>query len=191
MTEQNGRISGSAERWQVDRRQVLRLSAMTVAIPSALAAPALARAASQPTPAFLAVADKRWAMSAAFADAMRPHANEVLDVAGGLTPLWQNVLVPHWQLAGSVVCGLTTPAVWNGLREQARSAGRRAFRITVHDEPDGAYDAASEVRQLVIAAYASTPPAQYALRLQTSRAELLDKSPSIDRLPALVSWIIR
>ncbi|MDT0510252.1 hypothetical protein [Novosphingobium sp. MMS21-SN21R] len=188
--------SSAEGRWAIDRRQVLRLSAMGLAAPVTLAAPALARAASQPSPALLAVADKRFPASLAFAGAIRPHVGDVHDVAAGLTAIWRDVLVPHWAIPGSVVCGLTTPAVWNGLREQARSAGRRAFRYTAHDDHHGACGMDQEVRQLVIAAYARTAPSGAKPALSTpfegiAPATGLRAPAAVDRLPALISWIIR
>lgn len=189
MTDPNALISG---RWQASRRQVLRLSALAAAIPGALVAPAMAKAAWQPAPALLAVADTRFALSIAFASGIGAHADAVHDVATGLTPLWQNTLVPHWQLPGSVVCGVTTPAVWNGLREQARSAGRRAFRLAVHDDPDGPYDIESQVRQLVTAARSRTLPAQsLPPPPRAPHIAAPGGSPEVGRIPALVSWIIR
>lgn len=79
------------------------------------------------------VVDRRYPESRAFAAALAANGGIRLDVADGLTSLWQNALVPLWRTPGNgPIAGLTSPAVLACLAEQARSEGRRAFAVQPH-----------------------------------------------------------
>lgn len=79
-----------------------------------------------------AVFDSRFPQSIDFAQALGLPDAQMLDVAAGLTRLWQNYLVPHWRKGGGVVVGLTTLAVWDGLSQQAIAQFRRPANIARH-----------------------------------------------------------
>lgn len=59
-----------------------------------------------------------------------------LEVADGLTPLWQAVLLPLWRVPGSgAVAGVTSRPVFDCLAEQARSHGRHALVLAGRPAP--------------------------------------------------------
>lgn len=86
------------------------------------------------------VFDGRWHHSRAFAERLAAGGARPLDVAEGLTRLWQDHLVPHWRDGRGTVAGLTTRAVWDGLAQQAMLQFRRPANVGLHhlDDDDGA-----------------------------------------------------
>ncbi|MGN6356683.1 MAG: hypothetical protein ACTHLU_04290 [Novosphingobium sp.] len=78
------------------------------------------------------VFDSRLRQSSEFARYLVSQGAEPLDIAGGLTRLWQNSLVPHWRDGSGFVAGLTTRTVWDGLSQQAMHQFRRPAKIGAH-----------------------------------------------------------
>lgn len=76
------------------------------------------------------VTDRRYPQSLAHATALSVHGGRRLEVADGLTRLWQESLQALWQQHEGAVAGLTTRGVWECLAEQARSHGCRTRVLT-------------------------------------------------------------
>lgn len=108
--------------FQLNRRALLALGGSAAALSTLGLAPLLAAAA--PAVRYV-VTDRRHLESVAFA---RQWAASVpLEVTEGLTRLWREALLPHWQSdSHGSVAGLTTREVWTCLAEQARSHGLRS-----------------------------------------------------------------
>jgi len=83
------------------------------------------------------VIDRRYPESLAHAEALAGRGATTLDVADGLTRLWQEHLQPFWRHGEGAVAGLTTLAVWQCLAEQARSHALRTRALAAVDRDDG------------------------------------------------------
>jgi len=121
---------------QFDRRTVLTgATALTLAVTGSATA-----MASKPGTALIryAVFDSRLTSSVSFARTLAARGAEPLDVAGGLTRLWQDSLLAHWRDGSGVVVGLTTRMVWDALSQQAMAQFRRPAPLALHHiESDG------------------------------------------------------
>lgn len=78
------------------------------------------------------VTDKRISASLAFAAWLENAGTRSLEVTEGLTALWSDTLVPHWQRSGEAVAGLTSIGVWDALSQQAQQQFRRARILGTH-----------------------------------------------------------
>lgn len=115
---------------RLDRRGVLAGGTM---LSLAAACPALA-AVGTPAERTIryVVFDSRFRESREFARHPALAHAERLDVAAGLTRLWQDRLVPHWRDGTGIVAGLTTRPVWDGLSQQALHQFRRPAKLALH-----------------------------------------------------------
>lgn len=105
----------------INRRTLLSLGGSAFALAATGLAPVLAAAQPLPPVRFV-VTDRRHPASVAFGQRLLPAGGASLEVTEGLTRLWREVLLPHWQHgAAGAVAGLTTREVWACLAEQARS----------------------------------------------------------------------
>lgn len=116
---------------RIDRRSLLGAGA--AAAVASLATPALARvhAASPAEPRYV-ITDRRYPQSLAFARFFEERGAARLEVADGLTRLWQDKLVPLWRQSGGTVVGLTPRGIWDGLSEQASGQFRKPRLIGRH-----------------------------------------------------------
>lgn len=118
---------------ELDRRALLTLggSAMALSFMGVLSAAARTPTASSvEAPPRFVVTDRRHPQSMAFSRTLARAGSEPLQVTAGLTRLWRDTLLPHWQHALSgAVAGLTTREVWMCLTEQARSHGRPSMIV--------------------------------------------------------------
>lgn len=86
------------------------------------------------------VTDRRHPQSLEHARTLAGQGGKTLDIADGLTRLWQEHLQPMWQHGEGVVAGVTTRAVWQCLAEQARSHAfrtRELISLASLDDIDG------------------------------------------------------
>ena len=114
--------------FQLQRRTLLTLGGSAVALSILGLAPGRAGATS---PVRFVVTDSRHPQSVAFA--RQWAASSHLQVTDGLTRLWRDALLPHWQGdSHGTVAGLTTREVWACLAEQARSHGLRSTASPTH-----------------------------------------------------------
>ena len=105
--------------FQLHRRTLLTLGGSAAALTILGLVPVRALATS---PVRFVVTDRRHPQSIAFARQWSTSAP--LQVTDGLTRLWRETLLPHWQSdAPGTVAGMTTREVWACLAEQARSHG--------------------------------------------------------------------
>lgn len=116
---------------RIDRRSLLGAGACAAV--AGLATPALARvhAAGPAAPRYV-ITDRRYPQSLAFARFFEDRGAARLEVADGLTRLWQDDLVPLWRQAGGTVVGLTSRGIWDCLSEQASGQFRKARLIGRH-----------------------------------------------------------
>lgn len=123
MTDQSGDGAPAAAliNPQVARRTLLRGAA---ALSGLAAVPASTFANSARTIRYVVI-DSRFRQSAAFGEVLARDGAEVLDLASGLTAIWQDRLVPEWRGRGGVVAGLTTRSAWDGLSQQALGQFRK------------------------------------------------------------------
>jgi hypothetical protein len=114
--------------FQLHRRSLLTLGGSAAALAILGLAPVRALASS---PVRFVVTDSRHPQSIAFA--RQWAASTPLQVTDGLTRLWREALLPHWQSdAPGTVVGMTTREVWACLAEQARSHGVRSTASPSH-----------------------------------------------------------
>lgn len=118
---------GSLNSIAIDRRTVLFGTAAAALLP------AVAEAGSaRPQTIRFVIADRRYSESVSFARVLTRQGATALDVAGGLTSLWQEKLAPHWRNAEGAVAGMTTRGVWDCLSEQAQTQFRKPRLIGRH-----------------------------------------------------------
>jgi hypothetical protein len=122
--------------WVTSRRAVLRAGALA-GVAAAGGLTTVAATAAPPLRVRYVVADRRIAESLAFASVLEEQGAERLDVSDGLTRLWRARLLPHWENAEGPVAGLTSPAVWDCLSQQARDHFRKARLLGRHVVADG------------------------------------------------------
>lgn len=114
--------------FQLQRRTLLTLGGSTAALAILGLAPVRAVATS---PVRFVVTDRRHAQSIDFA--RQWASSSPLQVTDGLTRLWREALLPHWQSdAPGTVAGMTTREVWVCLAEQARSHGLSSTASSSH-----------------------------------------------------------
>lgn len=147
----------------------------------AAAWPALAASAASTERAIrYVVFDSRYRESNQFAEHPAFGGAERLDVAAGLTRLWQDRLVPHWREGAGVVTGLTTRSVWDGLSQQAMHQFRRPAKIALHSlDPEtglAAHRICAAARDITDCA-ATDWPARMALAAKAC-ADLPGRAPS-------------
>ncbi|MFV0644462.1 MAG: hypothetical protein ACK5NN_08180 [Sphingomonadaceae bacterium] len=115
----------------VSRRAILRSAGAIVTM--AVATPALAEhAITAKNGIRYVVTDNRLRPSMTFAACLQSGGSEPLEVTEGLTALWSQVLVPHWEAPKGAVAGLTSVGVWEGLSQQAQLQFRRAHILGTH-----------------------------------------------------------
>jgi hypothetical protein len=136
---------------ELGRRSLLVMGAAAAA---SLAAPLSAQAATPPIRYVLT--DRRYAQSVAFGEALVRQGATRLELADGLTRIWQDVLQPHWRSQSGAVAGLTPAGAWFGRSEQARGEARRSALIGRHVVAE---DSLAADHQLTAPSLAlSTPP---------------------------------
>lgn len=127
-----GEVSVQARQMRVSRRSVLRggLAGGLIAATMSAAGPSLA---AEPAAVRYVVFDTRLEASRKFARMAQARGAEALDIAEGLTRLWREHLIPHWQSDSRAVIGLTTRAVWDCMAIQSRDHFRRPCLLDLHD----------------------------------------------------------
>lgn len=195
----------------VSRRGVCGALAGLAALPLAnTASSALAAGSARDRPDIRYVlTDARHPESVQFAAIFERMGVARLEVTEGLTKLWREALVPHWQEKGGAIAGLTRREAWECVAEQARSCHRRSM-LTGHH----VFSAEGTLRRHML----SAPPSALAGAAALDRcgaawpsvmADIAARCPTIERpaacraqfgVPApaadvmhgaeLVSWVI-
>lgn len=131
------------EELRISRRALLGAGGGIAALAAVADAPLFAVAAAQPLQATdlsdirYVVTDRRHRQSLVFARAYVARGSRPLEIADGLTRMWQQSLLPLWRTGGGAVAGLTTSAAWRCLAEQARSHSLRTRILAPVGANDG------------------------------------------------------
>lgn len=117
---------------EVDRRTFLGAGAAGAALGMLTLRPHAVRAAETGGRIDFVVTDKRHPQSLAFGRVLAASGARRLEVTDGLTGLWREVLSPHWAQGKGAIAGMTSPAVWTALSEQALGQWRRPLLAGRH-----------------------------------------------------------